>query len=101
MSGKTKKLLRQIRKAAQKMPPVPVKTKMRVSGAEILARNKDAKDGKGNPIDKNKFYIVPATQPKNHQKVMKRLLAEGGSAAVNKYIAEVFAEAQQKKANGV
>lgn len=89
---------RKFRKLAAILPPLPVRdakgnmvytsnTRQR-TGSEILAEKPDAKDGEGDPIEKNITYFQEIKTPKlvDHFEILKDAYKTEGEIGVNTYI---------------
>lgn len=66
------------------LPVVTHKTRVLVSGKEILDAMPDAKI-EGESIDPEKTYSIPAEMPTNHYRAMKKLYAQKGEAGLHQY----------------
>lgn len=87
-----------LRKLADALPQMPqvrdgklVKFKTVALGEWHLAKNPDAKDSDGKPLEKKKQYSMEHIQYENHLKNLKNAYATGGQVAVEKYIKHVQA----------
>lgn len=86
---KDKKILKQLRDIAGKLPVVTEQKKTLVSGEHILRYKPNAKDGEGQKIQADKAYHVVVPIPKNHYRTMKKLFTDGGNTLVNDYIRQI------------
>jgi hypothetical protein len=66
-----------------------------IPGAEILKRNKNAKDAEGNAIDPEKVYKGATQFPVSNYRRMKKLFKKEGEAGVNKYVDDIIEQHQQ------
>lgn len=80
----SKQILSQIRQFANMLPVVSHKTRVLVSGEEILKTMPDAKI-EGEPIDPEKTYSIAAQMPTNHYRAMKKLYAQKGEEGLYLY----------------
>lgn len=81
-----KQLIKEMRIAADKLPVYMVKTRMRLTGLEMLEKYPDMKDQAGKPIHQDKTYIVDGYRPRNHFKRMQEIYESEGVPGLNKYI---------------
>lgn len=88
-----KKHIKRLRELADKMPKTYTRgeTTERVIGAEILAKNPDAKDKAGQPLNPRMVYTVtrPVTVTLNHYKALKKEARKNGFKGVQKYVGSV------------
>ena len=68
-----------------------------MTGQEVLDET-EYKEIEGKPIDVTKEYIIamPVQVAYNHYRYLKKLYADGGMNAVNKYASEVMIEGIQE-----
>lgn len=81
-----KKLLKEMREAAVRLPIVYRKVQVRMSGADAKKVYPNMKDSNGGELQPEKFYIVPMQQSVNHYKEMKAIFKQRGVKAVDEYI---------------
>lgn len=104
-----KAVLKQIKDAAAKMPPVFKPTRVPVTGAEILrlhaahAKRNNITDPKppvdehGKALDPDKTYIGPGRVRVNHESEMKRIYLKSGLDGVAQYINDTVQEFEEKR----
>ena len=96
-------LNRKLRTLAEQLPPYPkldvagnmLTTKVVKYGSEILAKNENAKDRDGKPLDAKAKYLQPVPVMCNHFKQMKAIVTanpgKNVEALINEYMANVYA----------
>ena len=80
----SKQILRQIKQFANMLPVVTHKTRVFVSGEEILKTMPDAKVDDV-PVEPDKTYSIAAQMPTNHYRAMKKLYAQKGEEGLYLY----------------
>lgn len=85
-----KKLFKQMRLLANKMPLQFTDGKLLIHGSELIKllsdRNQSVKDKENKNIDPEKFYHIPVRQHVNHYKRIKKLFYKGGFWSVKEYV---------------
>lgn len=90
MGKKKKQLLQEFRQASYMLPKITIPTKVNVTGLELM-KDGTTVDVDGNQIDSENVYQVDAETNLNHVRKMKRLYKSGGVEAVDNYILETAA----------
>lgn len=104
-----KALLKQIKDAAAKMPPIFKPTRVPVKGAEVIRMHREHAirnsisspkpliDEHGKPLDPEKTYVGPGRVRVNHESEMKRIYLKSGLDGVAQYINDTVQEFEEKR----